>query len=72
MFVITKRLIARLMRRERDSNPWYPFEVHTLSRRAPSTTRTPLLFYLTKSAVKLQIISEPKKFFVQKINNFFT
>jgi hypothetical protein len=30
------------MRRGRDSNPRYPFEVYTLSRRAPSTTRTPL------------------------------
>lgn len=40
-----KSMIARffLLRRERDSNPRYPFEVYTLSRRAPSTTRTPLL-----------------------------
>ncbi len=30
------------LRRDWDSNPGYPFEVHTLSRRAPSTTRTPL------------------------------
>ena len=29
-------------RRGRDSNPRYAFGVHTLSRRAPSTTRTPL------------------------------
>ncbi len=34
----------RLVRRERDSNPRYAFlHVHPLSRRAPSTTRTPLL-----------------------------
>jgi len=30
-------------RRERDSNPRYALDVYTLSRRAPSTTRTPLL-----------------------------
>ena len=29
-------------RRGRDSNPRYPFEVYTLSRRALSTTQTPL------------------------------
>ena len=29
-------------RRGRDSNPRYAFGVHTLSRRAPSTARTPL------------------------------
>jgi hypothetical protein len=29
-------------RRERDSNPRYAFDVNTLSRRAPSTTRPPL------------------------------
>ena len=33
-----------LLRRGRDSNPRYPFEVYTLSRRALSTTQTPLLF----------------------------
>ena len=32
-----------LWRRGRDSNPRYPFGVHTLSRRAPSTARSPLL-----------------------------
>jgi hypothetical protein len=31
-----------IMRREGDSNPRYPLGVHTLSRRAPSTTRSPL------------------------------
>jgi hypothetical protein len=31
------------LRRGRDSNPRYPFEVYTLSRRALSTTQTPLL-----------------------------
>lgn len=39
-------LSCYVVRRERDSNPRYPFEVYTLSRRAPSTTRTPLLFGL--------------------------
>gem|GEM_PF-4494241 len=32
-----------ILRRLRDSNPRYPLEVYTLSRRAPSTTRTSLL-----------------------------
>ncbi|MEY2704543.1 MAG: hypothetical protein RL407_605 [Bacteroidota bacterium] len=31
--------------RGRDSNPRYPFGVYTLSRRAPSTTRTPLCLF---------------------------
>ena len=35
-----KRFI--FLQRGRDSNPRYPFEVYTLSRRAPSTTRPPL------------------------------
>ncbi len=30
------------MQRGRDSNPRYAFDVYTLSRRAPSTTRPPL------------------------------
>ena len=34
-------------RRERDSNPRYGVTVYTLSRRAPSTTRTPLRKLLT-------------------------
>jgi len=34
------------MQRERDSNPRYPFGVYTLSRRAPSATRTPLCLWL--------------------------
>ncbi len=38
---------AKNWRRERDSNPRYPFEVHTLSRRAPSTAR-PSLRYRNK------------------------
>ena len=40
---LTFGLIA-FMRRLRDSNPRYPLEVYTLSRRAPSTTRTSLLW----------------------------
>ena len=32
-----------LLRREGDSNPRYPLGVYTLSRRASSTTRAPLL-----------------------------
>ena len=40
------------MQRGRDSNPRYPFEVYTLSRRAPSTTRPPLSI-LTFKGVEL-------------------
>ena len=40
------------MQRGRDSNPRYPFEVYTLSRRAPSTTRPPL-FLLIFQGVEL-------------------
>src|SRR5690606_29126466 len=36
--------ISIAWRRGRDSNPRYPFGVYALSRRAPSTTRTPLHF----------------------------
>lgn len=41
-------ILLCLTRRERDSNPRYPFEVYTLSRRAPSTTRTPLHYGVAK------------------------
>ena len=34
------RICPEVQRRRRDSNPRYPFEVYTLSRRAPSTART--------------------------------
>ena len=34
--------LDRTWRRGWDSNPRYPLGAHTLSRRAPSTTRTPL------------------------------
>ncbi len=38
------------MQRGRDSNPRYAFDVYTLSRRAPSTTRPPLsLFFSLKN-----------------------
>jgi hypothetical protein len=39
-------IIFTITRRDRDSNPGYPFGIHTLSRRAPSTTRPPLLLLL--------------------------
>ena len=35
-------VLLEYWRRGRDSNPRYAMNVHTLSRRAPSTTRTPL------------------------------
>src|SRR3954451_5907088 len=47
-------------RRVRDSNPRYPLGVYTLSRRAPSTTRTTLLFRAAKITV---IPSAPENFF---------
>ncbi len=37
------------MQRGRDSNPRYAFDVYTLSRRAPSTTRPPLLVFPQKN-----------------------
>ena len=33
------------LRRGRDSNPRYPFGVHTLSKRTSSTARAPLRFF---------------------------
>ena len=45
------------MRRLRDSNPRYPLEVYTLSRRAPSTTRTSLQFI---RVAKVRIIYSKK------------
>ena len=48
------------LRRERDSNPRYAFGVYTLSRRASSTTRAPLLFnkkfFLLKNECKVRKI----------------
>src|SRR5688572_7330374 len=38
-----KSRVRRAWRRGWDSNPRYPFGEHTLSKRAPSATRTPLL-----------------------------
>ncbi len=40
--ILINRIFKRFVRRDWDSNPGYTFGVHTLSRRAPSTTRTPL------------------------------
>ncbi len=37
--------LLHIWRRGRDSNPRYGITVYTLSRRAPSATRTPLQFY---------------------------
>ena len=41
-FSLNRLRIKENWRRERDLNPRYPFGVHTLSRRAPSTTRPSL------------------------------
>src|SRR5688572_19059227 len=51
------------MRRLRDSNPRYPFEVYTLSRRAPSTTRTSLQI----RAAKIRLKSIGKAVFLSEI-----
>ncbi len=45
LFIYFFTVFLQNKRREWDSNPRYPFEVYTLSRRAPSTTRPPLLTY---------------------------
>ena len=49
----------------RDSNPRYPLEVHTISNRAPSTTRPPI----RKTVLKLYY-SNPfcNKFFLKNVN----
>ena len=44
-------LLITNWRRGRDSNPRYPFEVYTLSRRALSTTQTSLLFKARKCMI---------------------
>ena len=47
-----------MWRRERDSNPRYAVSVYTLSRRAPSTTRTPLReFILFRSIQSVSILT---------------
>ncbi len=51
------------MQRGRDSNPRYPFEVYTLSRRAPSTTRPPLYYSI------FQGVELTKKKVLNKISN---
>jgi hypothetical protein len=43
----------RVLRRGRDSNPRYPFGVHTLSKRTSSATRAPLRFYLECKCIKI-------------------
>ncbi len=43
MITLNCFIINASTRRERDSNPRYPLEVHTLSRRANSTTLASLL-----------------------------
>lgn len=60
----------KLLRRLRDSNPRYPLEVYTLSRRAPSTTRTSLQFFAFALSYGGQ---EGCKFTVcyRSLNNFF-
>gem|GEM_PF-4686141 len=42
LLVIAIRYRTYLWRRDRDSNPGYAINVHTLSRRAPSAARTSL------------------------------
>ncbi len=42
LFLLIISTSCEFWRRERDSNPRYAINVHTLSRRAPSTARTSL------------------------------
>ena len=44
-----------IWRRERDSNPRYAINVYTLSRRAPSATRTPLRNRATSYQVSVHL-----------------
>ena len=48
-----------LLRRGRDSNPRYPFEVYTLSRRALSTTQTPLREMECKCKINFELQMPP-------------
>lgn len=58
-------------RRRRDSNPRYPFEVYTLSRRAPSTARTLLLYLIPSETTRPQTISSERRGNVQIFSEFF-
>ena len=57
-------------RRRRDSNPRYPFEVYTLSRRAPSTARTLLLFLIPSGKTRPQSISSERRGNVRIFSEF--
>ena len=62
------------MRRGRDSNPRSPFGAYALSRRAPSTTRPPLLLKITAKIRNYfhtiyNSVSSPRRFFSR---NFLT
>ena len=59
-------------RRRRDSNPRYPFEVYTLSRRAPSTARTLLLFLIPSGKTRPQTISSERRGNVRIFSEFFS
>ena len=60
------------LRRDGDSNPGYPFGVYTLSRRASSTTRAPLLFQglLLKSGANYEKNANPPRFLLQMYSFF--
>ena len=58
-------------RRRRDSNPRYPFEVYTLSRRAPSTARTLLLYLIPSETTRPQAISSERRGNVRIFSEFF-
>ena len=52
-FVFLSLNVLAILRRGRDSNPRYPFGVHTLSKRTSSATRAPLRFYLECKCIKI-------------------
>ena len=60
-----------IWRKRRDSNPRYPFEVYTLSRRAPSTARTLLLYLIPSETTRPQTISSERRGNVQIFSEFF-
>ena len=65
IFVPNKKQSAKLpLQRGRDSNPRYAFDVYTLSRRAPSTTRPPLCnFFITGGQITKKTLN-PETLFV--------
>ena len=69
------RSLSGIWRRERDSNPRYAINVYTLSRRAPSATRTPLRNRATSYQVsvcqaRVQFLLFLVRYFASPIESF--